>query len=259
MTTLLQCLECDRTVSSQASRCPHCTTQYPFGVKCIVCCKHLKRSEAVKLSKEYGGAENKVSVKFFHASCHNQVSQIRTGRARTSCPACKVPIEFDTSSSVTCHNCGHNVATRLEAPSLASCCYCGFNLNKNLEVGVKQVNRQFLDGWIKETIYAHRICYTKERQEQELKLRKKERLEQVKIDTMLSNRRHNKQDSRNRETLFLSISLGLALGIIVGGLGGVISHFRVGFGSSLPSAALFGFACVFVVTVAAVWIFSFFE
>jgi hypothetical protein len=51
----------------------------------------------------------------------------------------------------------------------------------------------------------------------------------------------------------------LALGILVGGLGGVISHFIVSFGSSLASAALFGFACVFVLTVAAVWIFSFFE
>jgi hypothetical protein len=259
MATLLKCIQCGGLVSSQASQCQHCTTRYPFGVKCIVCCQTLKRSEALKITKEYGGAENKVSVKFFHRSCHNQVSQIRTGRARTSCPVCKYSIEFDTSSFVTCRNCGHNFSTHLEDPSFANCCYCGFRLNTKLEVGVKEVRRQFLSGLLTETIYAHRICYTKERQEQEIKLQKKERIDQAKVNKKHTETIRQKQTSRNIETLALSISFGLAIGIIIGGLGGGISYFVFGFGSSWQNAALLGFGCVFVLTIFGVCIFSFID
>ena len=259
MATLLNCFECDRLVSSQALQCQHCKTRYPLGVKCIVCCKILKRSEALKVSKEYGGAENRVSVKFFHNSCHNQVSQLRTGRARTSCPACQYSIEFDTSSYVTCHNCGHNFATHLENFSFASCCYCGFRLNKRLEVEVKEVSRPFLEGWITETIYAHKICYTTERQEQEKTLLIKERSEKKQIDRKRRERINKKQSARNIETLGLSVGLGLVLGIVVGGLGGGIAHFIFGFSFSLKNTALFGFCLVFIGTIVIVWILSLFE
>lgn len=259
MATLLNCLECGKLVSSQAFQCQHCKTRYPSGVKCIVCCNILKRSEALKISKEYGGAENRVSVKFFHNSCHNQVNQIRTGRSRTSCPVCQYSIEFDTSSYVTCHNCGHDFPTQLENPSFASCYYCGFSLNKRLEVEVKEVSRPFLEGWITETLYAHRICYTTERQEEEKRLLLKERLEKRQINKKLTERINQKQSSRHKETLGLSILLGLVVGIIVGGLGGGISHFLLGFASSWKSAALLGFCGVSIMTVVIVWILSLFE
>lgn len=259
MATLLNCFQCGGKVSSKASQCQHCTSRYPFGVKCSVCCQTLKRSEAIKISKEYGGAENRLSVKFFHRSCHNQVSQLRMGRSRTSCPVCKLSIEFDTSSSITCHHCGQNFPTYLADPSFASCCYCGFRLNKNLEVALKDVERQFLDGWITEKIYAHRVCYTNERQEQERALQNKERFNQEKINRKRAEIKRNKKSERNLETLALSIVLGLAIGGIFGWLGGGILHSLYGFGSSWKSAAWFGFSFVFVLTVAAVWIFSLFE
>jgi hypothetical protein len=259
MASLRTCLECGGWVSSQASRCPHCTTLYPCGVKCTVCCKFLKRSEALKITKEYGGAENRVDTKFFHYSCHHQVSQIRLGRARTSCPVCKSAIEFDTSSFAGCPKCGHTFATKLEDPSFTPCYYCGFRLNKNLEVKVKEVSRPFLDHWITEPIYAHKICYTQEREEQEQKLKTQEYLESVKVQKQRLEQINRKKTRRNKETLALSIGLGLALGIIFGGLGGLTSHLVFGFGTSFQSAALFGFYCVFILTVAAVWILSFLE
>jgi F0F1-type ATP synthase assembly protein I len=259
MATLVKCIECGGLVSSQASQCPRCTTNYPLGVKCIVCSQTLKRSVAIKITKEYGGAENRISIKFFHRDCHAQVSQVKLSRSRTSCPVCKLAIEFDTGSSVTCHNCGHNFSTKLQDPSLGTCCYCGFHLNKNLEVKVKEVSRQFLTGWVNEPIYAHRLCYTKERQEQERKLLKKETIAQEYGKKKRSSESRKKQASRNRETLFLSIALGLVVGIIIGGLGGVVSHFVWGVASSWISAALFGSTGVFIVTIVAVWILSIFE
>ncbi len=257
--TLSKCIECGGLVSSQASQCPRCSSRYPLGVKCIVCCQTLKRSEALKLTKEYGGAENRVSVKFFHYSCHEQISQIRIGRARTSCPTCHAPIEFDTASSVNCHNCGQIIPTNLANPSVAHCCYCGFLLNKSLEVAIKEVSRPFLSGIITETLYAHRICYTSERQEQEEQLKKRQKLDQSRITRKKAEIRRSKQVSKNKETLAFSIFLGLAAGIIIGGVGGGISHFVFSFSSSWQSAALIGFGGVSILTVVAVWIFSLFE
>lgn len=259
MATLLKCVECGRQVSSQASQCPRCTTSYPFGVKCMVCCQTLKRSEAIKTTKEYGGAENRVSVKFFHSDCHAQVSQIRIGKSRTSCPVCKTAIEFDTGSLVTCYSCGHSFSTRLEDPSFASCCYCGFHLNKNLELKVKEVSRQFLTGWIAEPIYAHRVCYTKERQKEEQILHKKEAIAKEYAKKKRASELRKKQALRNQETLVLSLVLGILLGIIIGGLGGGISHFVWGFAVNWKNASLFGFSSVFILTIIAVWVFSLFE
>lgn len=259
MATLLKCIECGRPVSSQASECPHCSTRYPLGVKCIVCCEHLKRSEAIKKTKEYGGAENRISVKFFHRSCYERVSTLKLGKSRTSCPVCKSAIEFDTSSTVNCSNCGQKINTRLEDPTFAPCCYCGFHLNQNLEVAVKEVSRQFLTGWTTETLYAHKVCYTTERQEQERISQQRERIEKKHINRKKNESIRKRQSARNKETLFLSIFLGLALGVIVGGGGGVTSHFIFGFGASWKNAALFGSCSVFLLTVVAVWLFSLFE
>lgn len=259
MATLLKCVECGGLVSSQASQCPRCTTCYPFGVKCIVCCQSLKRSEAVKITKEYGGAENRISVKFFHADCHAQVSQIKISRSSTSCPVCKAAIEFDTGSLLTCHNCGHEFATKLKDPSFGSCCYCGFHLNKSLEVKVKEVSRQFLTGWVSEPVYAHRICYTKERQNEERKLQKTEAIAQEYANKKRARELRKNKALRNRETLFLAVALALVLGIMIGSLGGILAHFVWGFASSLSSAALFGFSGIFVVTIIVVLILSIFE
>lgn len=259
MATLLQCLECGSPVSSHASKCPRCSTRYPFGVKCIVCCEILKRSEALKLVRDYGETNHPSVVKFFHHACYEQVSKVRVGKSRTSCPVCKHAIEFDTCSSINCPNCGHHILTRLENPSFAPCCYCGFPLNTRLEVAIKEVPRQFLEGWITETLYAHKICYTSERKEAEKKLQKQE-----KLNTILANKRQSKthrikQAVKSRETLAVSLILGLVIGFFLGGVGGGLSHLAFGFASNWKSAALWGFCSVSLVTVVVVWILSLFD
>lgn len=260
MATLEKCIECGGLVSSQAAECPRCSTRYPLGVKCVVCGKMLRRSAAIKVSKDYGDIGLPTSVKFFHYDCHQQVSQVRVSRSRTSCPVCRHSIEFDTSSSVSCPNCGQKFPTHLKNPSFAPCCYCGFPLNKNLEVAVKEVQRQYLDGWVTETVYAHKICYTPQRQAEEQIQQKKEQREKTRATQANTNRlRTKKQAEQRRETLATAIILGLALGLIVGGLGGGLSHVFFGFGSSWKSTALGGFCSVSILTAVAVWIVSFFE
>lgn len=259
MATLVKCVECSGVISSQAARCPRCSTRYPLGVKCVVCCQILKRSEALKISKDYGEIGLPTSVRFFHYSCHQKVSQLRTSRSRTSCPVCQHAIEFDTSSSVLCPNCGQKFPTHLKNPSFAPCYYCGFSLNKSLEVAIRESQRRFLDGWIAATVYAHRICYTKERQAAEEKQQKDEQLEKARAYQENTSHRRRKKTGKYRENLAISIILGLTLGIIVGGLGGGLSHFVFGFGGSWESAALLGFCSVSILTVVAVLIVSFFE
>ncbi|MFB8787655.1 MAG: hypothetical protein U7123_02080 [Potamolinea sp.] len=132
-------------------------------------------------------------------------------------------------------------------------------LNKSLEVAVKEVNRQFLDGLIRETVYAHKVCYTKERQVKERGLQTREQQDMQKARSNHNTNRRNQRTEKNIETLVLSIFLGLAMGIIVGALAGVGAHFLLGFSSNWQGAAFLGFAWVAAVTVVAVWIFSFFE
>lgn len=249
MATLVNCLECGKTVSSEAPRCPHCRTNYPIGVKCIVCCQNLKRSESLKITKEYGGAENRVLVQFFHQSCHRKVNQIRIGKGRTSCPVCKHSIEFETASSVSCQNCGQNFATNLADPVLAFCCYCNFRLNTNLEVAIKENNRPFLDGWITETIYAHKICYTSERQQAEQKLLKQDHLEKQQFEKQQVARLKAIKSQKNKERSGLAIISGLVLGLILGSGGGIILNGLFTFGFSWLSVAIFGFCSVFMLTL----------
>lgn len=252
MATLVNCLECGKNVSSEAPRCPHCTTRYPIGVKCIVCCKYLKRSEALKIAKEYGGAENRVSVKFFHRSCHQQVNQIRLGRGRTSCPVCKHSIEFETASSVSCRNCGQNFLTNLADPSFAFCCYCEFRLNTSLEVAIKDTERQFLDGWITETTYAHKICYTQERQAAEQKRLRDEHLLTLKFKKSRSKVLRADKKERIIKTIGTALLYGLVIGSIFGGLGAVTFNWIFKLGFNWQSTALFGFLVIFLLTIFAI-------
>jgi hypothetical protein len=259
MAILVSCFECGKTVSSEAPRCPHCGSNYPIGVKCIVCCQNLKRSQAKKDKKEYGGAENRVEIKFFHENCYQQVNQIHMGRGRTSCPVCRVGIEFETASSVNCQNCGQYFATNLSDPVLAFCCYCNFRLNTNLEVAIKEENRPFLDGWVTETIYAHKLCYTSERQDAEQNLLKQQHLDKLRFEKQKKLRVSAQKAELTRKRLGLGLTSGLILGIVVGGLGGVILNLIFALGFSWQSIAIFGFCSVFIVTFVAFLIFSWFR
>lgn len=83
---------------------------------------------------------------------------------------------------------------------------------------MKEVQRQYLDGWVTETVYAHKICYTPEKQAKEHIQQKKEQREKARVNQVNTNRlRTKKQAEQRRETLVTSITLGLALGLMCGG------------------------------------------
>ena len=44
---LVKCWECSGTISSQASRCPHCKTLFPRGNHCAICAKPVRFSESI--------------------------------------------------------------------------------------------------------------------------------------------------------------------------------------------------------------------
>lgn len=258
MPILLKCIECGKPLSSQAAQCTHCQSRYPLGVKCIVCCQVLRRAEAIKIKKEYGGAENRISVKFFHPDCYQQVGHIRIGRSRAICPVCQRSMEFDTSSYTTCSHCGQSFPTNLADPSFAACCYCGFRLNKSLEVAVKEASRPFLEGWVTETVYAHRICYTSERQEEEKRLLAKEQREKERLYPQKAATRHNQKAERKIEALISSVFIGLFVGVLIGGIS-VTLNFILRFGYNWQVAGIWGFGSAFILTIISIWVINRFE
>jgi hypothetical protein len=132
-------------------------------------------------------------------------------------------------------------------------------LNTRLEVAIKEVPRQFLEGWVTETLYAHKICYTPERQQEEKRQHKKEQIDILIASKKQAKSFRQKQSLKNQESLAVSIISGIILGIIVGGSGGAISHFVFGFGSSWQSATIWGFCSVSILTIVTILILSFLD
>jgi DNA-directed RNA polymerase subunit RPC12/RpoP len=120
---------------------------------------------------------------YFHDSCYQKVSrQIVEKKKTINCPVCQQPNLFSYGQnnysgsrlhnyhSISCANCGHPYAytPREENDPYCNCMYCGFLLEKSLEVQI--IGSQ----------YAHKVCNTNERQYRELQ-RKKNQENMVKM------------------------------------------------------------------------------
>lgn len=167
MADLLKCMECGAMVSSEAHQCPQCNTgrEGIRGAECKVCLGLLKISEATYAHSGY-----------FHNSCYQKVSRPIIERKKTiNCPVGQQPnlisygennnysgSRLHNSHFISCANCGHPYAYRPpeEDDPYCNCMYCGFLLEKNLEVHIK------------DKYYAHKVCNTKERQYLELQSKK---------------------------------------------------------------------------------------
>jgi len=169
MADILKCMECGGMVSSEAYQCPHCKTGgYGIqGVKCTVCGGLLKFSEAHRIDRFEENTD------FFHNSCYQKVSQIVDKKKTINCPACTHPNQFSYATNrgnnfsafqLNCANCGHpyEYQQTKENDPYTECKYCGFLLEKNREVLIKN----YYGGY---DHYAHKVCYTNERQAQELR------------------------------------------------------------------------------------------
>lgn len=106
---LTQCSYCGRNMSSELNKCPHCAKMVPRMVRCRVCNKDLKNTDAVD---EYGVSSTENSYEYFHLDCLESAS-------KCYCPVCNHKITFKELSevtlgyNVTCPECGHyNEITR---------------------------------------------------------------------------------------------------------------------------------------------------
>jgi len=166
-------MECGGMVSSEADKCPHCNTGRDGirGVNCTICGGFLKFSEARHI-KPHKSSESQ----FFHDSCYQKISQTVEKKKIINCPVCTQQNLFsyakDRSSrispsyykeSINCAKCGHpyEYQPTKENDPYTNCNYCGLLLEKQLEVLFKDYR-----GYDR---YAHKLCYTNERQAQELR------------------------------------------------------------------------------------------
>jgi hypothetical protein len=102
MAVLTQCVECGRSVSSEADNCPHCN-KYPRFIKCGFCDQELKISESFSSTS-----------KRLHRSCFESLVS-----AISPCPVCSKKFEYSALLSYrpTCPNCGQS----LDSLSCDSC------------------------------------------------------------------------------------------------------------------------------------------
>jgi F0F1-type ATP synthase assembly protein I len=128
-----------------------------------------------------------------------------------------------------------------------------------LERAIKEASRPFLDGWITETIYAHKVCYTTDRQKEEEDLLKKEQLALQRVKRDRSKVLKEDKAERSRRTIGLAIASGLVVGIVFGSFGGVIFNWIFNFGFSWQSTALFGFGFGFILTIVGFLMVSLFK
>jgi hypothetical protein len=227
-----------RDGSSEAYQCPHCKTgSYGIqGVKCTVCGGLLKFSEAHRIDRFEENTD------FFHNSCYQKVSQIVEKKKTINCPACTHPNQFSYATNrrnnfsafhygerVTCANCGHPYEYKqLEANDpYTGCMYCKFLLEKHLEVHIETQG------------YAHKVCYTHERQARELERKeykenseKKMNEERLKIEI--------KKAHKNLEEI---INITLLPVLFIGG----ISVYSGGFWGSLLFGIFFALYIIFIV------------
>lgn len=133
---LINCIECGREMSSGASRCPHCKTDKPIGVTCIVCNKHGRTSD---MEAYY----YRIWILWIHNACLAEVTQ-----CQYSCPDCKNPIT--THDIQNCEKCGHPIETTV-------CGYCGRKVIEKLstKLSLSEVEKYQHKGF-----GSHKICYS---------------------------------------------------------------------------------------------------
>ncbi len=179
MAELIKCMECGGMVSSEANQCPHCKTGRNGinGLKCHACGGLLKLSEAITFSLH--GESDYEKSESFHNSCYQQISRKIEKKQTINCPVCAQPKQFsyanysyrysiiNNTERINCANCGHPYEYKhIKANDpYARCKYCGFLLEKDLEVKI-------VDPQNNQDYYAHKLCNNKERQEQQVETKK---------------------------------------------------------------------------------------
>ena len=215
MADLLKCMECGGMVSSEAYKCPHCNTGSDGirGVNCTICGGFLKFSEArhIKLG-EYSKSQ------FFHNSCYQKISQTVEKKKTINCPVCTQPNLFSNadprsrlhySERINCAKCGHpyEYQQTKENDPYTECMYCGFLLEKNLEVLVFKSDYHDSPDY-----YSHKLCDTNERQAQRLKNQEYHENSRHKIEEQSRLKKKKEADEKFESKLRGALLPGLFMG-----------------------------------------------
>jgi RNA polymerase subunit RPABC4/transcription elongation factor Spt4 len=120
--TLTKCIECGRTVSSDAERCPHCH-KFPRICYCAICGGTMKPEDDPR-------PRPAVELPLAHPSCLESV-----GSQKFHCPVCKGQMSIRDVGSWQglhrCEFCDHPFAVEFV------CHQCGMWMPKNTQVEVK--------------------------------------------------------------------------------------------------------------------------
>ncbi len=197
-------------VSSEATQCPHCKTGgYGIqGVKCHVCSGVLKFSEARRMCNPVFDDR----LDSFHDACYQQVTRKIVEKQTINCPVCTQPHLFsyeNRNQSINCSKCGHPYKSTVKNDTYSWCFYCGYTLEKNLEVRIG-----------KSSYYAHKLCYTPQRQSEVLQSERniENRDKKMAEETRLKKKKEadEKFESKLRGALLPGLFMGglsLAMGI----------------------------------------------
>ena len=211
MADLLKCMECGGMVSSEAYKCPHCNTGRDGirGVNCIVCGEILKISEARRMESRKFDDRND----YFHDSCYQQVTRKIVEKQTINCPVCTQPHQFsydNRNQSINCSKCGHPYKCTVKNDTYSSCFYCGYPLENNLEV---RIGKNF-------NFYSHKLCYTPQRQSQQLQFERdrEDRDKKISEETRLKKKKEadEKFESKLRGAFWPGLFIGglsLAMGV----------------------------------------------
>lgn len=125
---LISCIECGRTLSPFASRCPGCDTDKFKGTTCEICGKPGKASTIRKVEYIYKNYDSDYDFctilkgyGFYHIHCHERVSTVsytcyvcneKINKFHYYCPRCAHPFKV-----LNCKNCHQNVLAELSVVS----------------------------------------------------------------------------------------------------------------------------------------------
>jgi hypothetical protein len=197
-------MECGGMVSSEANQCPHCKTNcYGIrGVNCTVCGEILKFSEARRMQNPFFDERSDS----FHDSCYQQVSRKSVEKQTINCPVCTQPNQFsynNRNQRINCSKCGHPYEGKVQNDTYSCCFYCGYILEKNLEVRIGKTSG-----------YAHKLCYTPQRQSEQLQFE----INKENRDKKMAEEARQEMKKKAQEKFESKLRGALLPGLFMGGL-----------------------------------------
>jgi hypothetical protein len=102
------CLDCGGAVNTEAARCPHCTSDYPHGVVCLVCDGTIQERAALRQASTQS---RRLGYEYFRDCLGGDLHQYGYH------PECVVKL-FAIPSDLHCSDCGVNLGTRMPFESI---------------------------------------------------------------------------------------------------------------------------------------------